>query len=78
MSAFHPKADLRRGYCDVRFGPLTDILRRGKNWRYSIISSARASTVAGTIVAQPRRIASARREGLARLRADKAWPSLSI
>ena len=42
MSALPPKADIRPRDQDVRFGPQADILRRGRDWRYSITSSALA------------------------------------
>jgi hypothetical protein len=41
MSALPPKADIRERVLDVRFGPKADILRCGKERRYSITSSAR-------------------------------------
>src|SRR5262245_20607886 len=48
MSALPTKADVGQRNCDVRFVPKADILRCGKECRYSITSSARASRVGGT------------------------------
>jgi hypothetical protein len=42
ISALPPKADIAGRQLDVRFVPKADILRRGKERRYSITSSARA------------------------------------
>ena len=41
MSALPPKADIDQDGCNVRFVPEADILRRNKERRYSITSSAR-------------------------------------
>jgi len=43
MSALHPKADIHRRERHVRFVPKADILRCGKERRYSITSSAQES-----------------------------------
>src|SRR5215472_8441073 len=43
MSALPPKADIDRACRDVRFVPKADILQCGRNWHYSITSSARTS-----------------------------------
>ena len=50
MSALPPKADIRDAQINVRFGPIADILLD-----YSIISSARACSAAGTV--RPRSLA---------------------
>jgi hypothetical protein len=42
MSALPPKADIVERDWNVRFVPQADILRCGRDRRYSIISSARA------------------------------------
>jgi hypothetical protein len=44
MSAIAPKTDIAEGRPDVRFMPKADILRCGKKRRYSITSSAVASS----------------------------------
>ena len=49
MSALPPKADIGTHSWDVRFVPKADILRCGKERRYSITSSARASSDCGTV-----------------------------
>ena len=49
MSALPPKADIAERRRQVRFVPKADILRCEKKCRYSITSSARASTIAGTL-----------------------------
>jgi hypothetical protein len=57
MSALRPKADIVGRNGDVRFVPKADILRCGKERRYSITSSARASAVEGDHpIAQPVRL----------------------
>jgi len=38
MSAIHPKADMEEYSSNVRFVPKADILRCGRDRRYSIIS----------------------------------------
>ena len=43
-SALPPKADMCGATRDVRFGPKADILQCGRNWHYSITSSARDSS----------------------------------
>jgi hypothetical protein len=48
MSALPPKADIETQSRDVRFVPKADILRCGRDWRYSITSSAGAISVGGT------------------------------
>ena len=49
MSALPPpKADIGTRSRNVRFVPYADMLRCGRDWRYSITSSARASRVGGT------------------------------
>src|SRR6516165_8660127 len=48
MSALPPKADIHRRERHVRFVPKADILHCGKKRRYSITSSARESSAAGT------------------------------
>jgi hypothetical protein len=59
MSALPPKADIRQRDWDVCFVPKADILRCGKERRYSITSSARASIDRGIVrpsegmIAQP-------------------------
>jgi hypothetical protein len=40
MSALPPKADIAESDCHVRFVPKADILRCGRERRYSITSSA--------------------------------------
>jgi len=47
MSALPPKADIGTQSWNVRFVPKADILRCGKEHRYSITSSARASSAGG-------------------------------
>jgi len=47
MSALPPKADIRRRELDVRFVPKADIVRCGERSRYSITSSASASSFGG-------------------------------
>jgi hypothetical protein len=47
MSALPPKA-IETQSRDVRFVPKADILRCGRDWRYSITSSAGAISVGGT------------------------------
>src|SRR6516164_241818 len=49
MSALPPKADIAARGADVRFVPKADILRCGKERRYSITSSAVASSVCGNV-----------------------------
>ena len=49
MSALPPKADIAERDGNVRFVPQADILRCGKERRYSITSSARASSVGGIV-----------------------------
>src|SRR6516165_12161461 len=49
MSALPPKADIAERGCHVRFVPKADILHCGKECRYSIISSAVASSVCGNV-----------------------------
>src|SRR6516225_1247807 len=49
MSALPPKADIGTQPWNVRFVPEADIPRCGRNWRYSITSSARASTAGGMV-----------------------------
>ena len=49
MSALPPKADIGTQSRDVRFVPKADILRCGKERRYSITSSAIASTPGGIV-----------------------------
>ena len=49
MSALPPKADIGTQPRDVRFVPKADILRCGRNWRYSITSSARPSNESGNV-----------------------------
>jgi hypothetical protein len=49
MSAIPPKADIGKRRLDVRFVPKADILRCGKERRYSITSSARASIDCGIV-----------------------------
>jgi hypothetical protein len=44
------KADIPQHRLDVRFVPKADILRCGKERRYSITSSARASNVGGMVM----------------------------
>ena len=44
LAAIPPKADIRIDHQDVRFVPKADILRCSKERRYSITSSARASS----------------------------------
>jgi hypothetical protein len=48
MSALPPKADIAQRDRDVRFVPETDVLRCGEERRYSITSSAVASSLSGT------------------------------
>ena len=48
MSALPPKADIGTQSWNVRFVPKADILRCGKERRYSITSSARDSSDCGT------------------------------
>ena len=47
MSALPPKADIGTQSWNVRFVPKADILRCGKKRRYSITSSARATSIGG-------------------------------
>jgi len=47
MSALPPKADIAESDWHVRFVPKADILRRSKERRYSVTSSAVASNVCG-------------------------------
>jgi hypothetical protein len=49
MSALPPKADIAERDQDVRFVPKGDILRCGREPRYSITSSALARSDAGTV-----------------------------
>jgi hypothetical protein len=49
MSALPPKADIAERDPDVRFVPKADILRCGKERRYSITSSARSSNAGGSV-----------------------------
>ena len=49
MSAIPPKADIGTQSCDVRFVPKADILHCSIERRYSITSSAVASSVGGTV-----------------------------
>src|SRR5215469_9721894 len=49
MSALPPKADIGTQPRDVRFVPKADILRCGKEGRYSITSSASASSLSGIV-----------------------------
>src|SRR5215471_16109599 len=49
MSALAPKADIGTQPCNVCFVPKADILRCGRERRYSIISSAVASSVCGNV-----------------------------
>src|SRR6516162_3389408 len=49
MSALPPKADIGTQRRDVRFAPKADILRCGRDRRYSITSSAIASSPGGTV-----------------------------
>jgi len=49
MSALPPIADIYRARWNVRFVPKADILRCGGDRRYSITSSARANSDAGTV-----------------------------
>ena len=57
MSALTPKADIVKRRWDVRFVPKADILRCGRDWRYSITSSANRkahfSHTAATIITMP-------------------------
>jgi len=48
MSAIAPKADIAERCCHVRFVPKADILRCGRDWRYSITSSALVRSDCGT------------------------------
>jgi hypothetical protein len=50
MSALPPKADIHCGAANVRFGPLTTEVQRGKKRPYSITWSARARIVCGTFI----------------------------
>src|SRR5215469_6452445 len=50
MSALPPKADIAERECHVRFVPKADILRCGRDWRYSITSSAATSIDCGTVI----------------------------
>jgi hypothetical protein len=50
MSALPPKADIDWRLLNVRFVPKADILRCGKERRYSITSSAIESNVGGTVM----------------------------
>jgi hypothetical protein len=56
MSALPPKADIAGRQFDVRFVPKADILRCGKERRYSITSSALASSDCGTSAMNARRL----------------------
>jgi len=47
MSALHPKADIAESDWHVRFVPKADIVRCGETRRYSITSSAVASSEGG-------------------------------
>src|SRR5215469_3636579 len=49
MSALPPIADIETPSCDVRFVPKADILRCGKERRYSITSSASVSRLGGIL-----------------------------
>src|SRR5215472_5879242 len=49
MSALPSEADMVQLNRDVRFVPKADILRCSRDWRYSITSSAVASSVCGNI-----------------------------
>jgi hypothetical protein len=49
MSVLPPKADIGTQSRNVRFVPKADILRCGKERRYSITSSARASNDGGIV-----------------------------
>jgi hypothetical protein len=51
MSALLPKADITERKCHVRFVPKADILRCGKERRYSITSLARNKVASG--IARP-------------------------
>jgi hypothetical protein len=53
MSASPRKQTMSRPSCQVRFVPLTDILRRSNLQRYSITSSAIASSAGGTVSPSP-------------------------
>src|SRR5215469_16809109 len=48
MSALPPKADIAERDRHVRFVPKADILRCGRDWRYSITSSASNCMEVGT------------------------------
>jgi hypothetical protein len=48
MSALPPKADIAERDRNVRFVPKANILQCGRNWHYSITSSARSSIDDGT------------------------------
>jgi hypothetical protein len=50
MSALPPKADIETQSRDVRFVPKADILRCGKERRYSITSTARPDSGKGTVM----------------------------
>jgi hypothetical protein len=57
MSALPPKADIHPRQLDFRFVPQADILRCSRDWRYSITSSAVASSFSirsrgGTVLAR--------------------------
>src|SRR5262250_3194513 len=49
MSRLPPKADIVDHDWDVRFVPKADILRCGRDLRYSVTSSAMASSVCGIL-----------------------------
>jgi len=49
MSALPPKADIGTQSRNVRFVPKADILRGGRDWRYSITSSATARSCGGNV-----------------------------
>jgi hypothetical protein len=49
MSALPPEADIGTQPRDVRFVPKADILHCGRDWRYSITSSARPSSENGIV-----------------------------
>jgi len=52
MSALPPKADIGTQSWNVRFVPKADIPRCGRDWRYSITSSAMASSWGGMFEVQ--------------------------
>jgi hypothetical protein len=55
MSALPLKADIVSRICHVRFVPKPDRVRRNKEYRYSITSSAVASNLSGTVSPRNRR-----------------------